>query len=152
MIRVSRLAIAAAFVIGAVLFGADDAWAQCSISATPVAFGNYNPLSSTATVSTGTVSYQCLIALLPQVTLSRGSSLTFTPRTLKMGTETLNYNLFRDAGYGAVWGDGTGGTQVYQALVAVLTQVNLTVYAQIPPSQNVAAGSYNDSVVATIIF
>jgi spore coat protein U-like protein len=71
---------------------------------------------------------------------------------MRNGAEVLNYNLYREAAFQTIWGDGTGGTQTYTALAAVLLPVTVTVHAQLPAGQNVAAGSYSDSVVATIIF
>jgi hypothetical protein len=51
----------------------------------------------------------------------------------------------RDA-RGAVWGDGTGGTQSYSTPLTLLVPVTITVYGRVPAGQNVAAGSYGDSV------
>lgn len=125
---------------------------NCTISTTPVAFGDYNVLSAAPKTTTGTVTLQCTLGVNIIVTLSRGSSSTFDPRTMRNGAETLNYNLYRDAAYQAIWGDGTGGTQAYSALATVLFPTTVTVYAQAPAGQNVAAGSYSDAVVATIVF
>jgi spore coat protein U-like protein len=125
---------------------------NCSIGTTPVAFGDYNVLAASPKTTTGTVTYQCTLGVNIIVTLSRGSSSTFNPRTLRNGAEVLNYNLYREATFQTIWGDGTGGSQTYTALAALLVPVNVTVYAQLPAGQNVAAGGYSDSVVATIIF
>jgi spore coat protein U-like protein len=125
---------------------------NCTISTTPVAFGDYNVLSATPNTTTGTVTYQCTLGVNIIVTLSRGSSATFAPRTMKNGSEVLNYNLYREAAFQTIWGDGTGGTQTYTAAATVLFPTNVTVYAQLPAGQDVAAGGYSDAVVATIIF
>jgi spore coat protein U-like protein len=125
---------------------------NCSISTTPVAFGDYNVLSATPKTTTGTVTYQCTLGVGIIVTLSKGSSSAFDPRTMRNGAEVLNYNLYREATYSTIWGDGTGGSQTYTAAATVLFPTNVTVYARVPAGQNVAAGSYSDSVVATIIF
>jgi spore coat protein U-like protein len=125
---------------------------NCTISTTPVAFGDYNVLSSTPKTTTGTVTYQCTLGVNIIVTLGRGSSSAFDPRTMRNGAEVLNYNLYREAAYQTIWGDGTGGTQTYTALATVLFPTTVTVYGRLPAGQNVAAGSYTDSVVATIIF
>lgn len=125
---------------------------NCTIGTTPVAFGDYNVLAGSPKTTTGTVTYQCTLGVNIIVTLSRGSSSSFNPRTLRNGAEVLNYNLYREATFQTIWGDGTGGSQTYTALAALLVPVNVTVYAQLPAGQNVAAGSYSDSVVATIIF
>lgn len=155
-VRSAVLARAALFAAITILSAASIAEAQlglnCSIGTTPVAFGDYNVLSATPKTTTGTVTYQCTLGVNIIVTLSRGSSSTFTPRTMTSGAETLSYNLYREATYQTIWGDGTGGTQTHTALATILFPTTVTVYAQLPAGQNVAAGSYGDSVVATIIF
>jgi spore coat protein U-like protein len=125
---------------------------NCTISTTPVAFGDYNVLSATPKTTTGSVTYQCTLGVNIIVTLGRGSSSTFDPRTMRNGAEVLNYNLYREATFQNIWGDGTGGTQTYTSAATVLFATTVTVYGQLPAGQNVAAGSYTDSVVATIIF
>lgn len=125
---------------------------NCSISTTPVAFGDYNVLAASPKTTTGTVTYQCTLGVNIIVTLSRGSSSFFDPRTMKNGAEVLNYNLYREATFQTIWGDGTGGSQTYTALATLLVPVTVTVHARLPAGQNVTAGSYSDSVVATIIF
>lgn len=150
---IARAAVVAAI---AILSTASIAEAQlglnCSIGTTPVAFGDYNVLSASPKTTTGTVTYQCTLGVNIIVTLSRGSSSTFNPRTMTKGAETLSYNLYRDAAYQTIWGDGTGGTQAYSTLATVLFPTTVTVYAQLPAGQDVTVGSYGDSVVATIIF
>jgi spore coat protein U-like protein len=69
------------------------------------------------------------------------------------GAEALAYNLFTDAARTSVWGDGTSGTSVYsRANPPNNSNVNLTVYGQIPPGQDVSAGTFSDTVSATINF
>ena len=92
---------------------------NCSISTTPVAFGDYNVLAAAPKTTTGTVTYQCTLGVNIIVTLSRGSSSAFDPRTMKNGAEVLNYNLYREATFQTIWGDGTGGTQTYTALATL---------------------------------
>jgi spore coat protein U domain-containing protein, fimbrial subunit CupE1/2/3/6 len=124
---------------------------NCTISATPVAFGSYDVLSASPVDSTGTITYECVIGFPIIITLSRGSSSSFTPRTMTSGAETLAYNVYLDAARTTIWGDGTGGTSSYSANT-ILLPVTVTVYGRVPASQNVAAGSYGDTLVATIIF
>ena len=128
--------------------------AACTISTTSVAFGTYDVFSAAPLDSTGTVTFRCgppdrnIV-----ITLSRGSSATFSPRTLRMGAEVLNYNLYNNAARTNIWGDGTGGTAVYSnANPPNNTNIPLTVYARIPAGQDVSGGSYNDTVVVTINF
>jgi len=144
----ARLALAAALVVA----GATGVEAACTISATGVSFGGYDVYNASPTDSTGSITYRCGNADKDiTITISKGSSSTFSPRTLKKASESLNYNLFRDAGYTLIWGDSTPGTSTYFLKNPPNnTDVVLTVYARVPATQDVSAGSYSDSVVVTI--
>jgi spore coat protein U-like protein len=69
---------------------------------------------------------------------------------MRSGTATLQYNLFTNAGRTLVWGDGTGGTSV--RTVGASRGQALPVFGRIPPLQDVASGSYSDTLVATFNF
>ncbi len=126
---------------------------SCTISASAVSFGTYNPLTPTPLDTTGTLTYQCDFIVLPSITLTTGSSSTYAARTMLSGTDALSYNLYQDAVHLLVWGDGTGGTLTYTALISVLNvPVSVTVYARVPAQQNAPAGAYADTVVVTIHF
>jgi spore coat protein U domain-containing protein, fimbrial subunit CupE1/2/3/6 len=51
-----------------------------------------------------------------------------------------------------IWGDGTGGTQTYSALIALPQSVVVPVYGRVPSGQDVAVGAYVDTITATILF
>ena len=121
---------------------------------TSVAFGTYNVFTTTADDSTGTITYRCnSTAANISIALSDGSSSTFSPRTLRKGSEVLQYNLYRNAARTTIWGDGTGGTSVYSlANPPNNSNVNLTIYGRIPAQQDVSAGNYSDTVSAVINF
>ena len=150
-----RVLIALVVAIG--MLHASEALAQspsCTISTLSVSFGNYNVFSGTALDSTGRVTYNCnSTAMNITVSLSKGSSTTYNPRTMRKGAEVLNYQLYRNSARTNIWGDGTGGTVVYsRADPANNTNVNLTVYGRITAGQDVSAGTFSDTVVAVINF
>jgi spore coat protein U-like protein len=118
-----------------------------------VSFGSYDVFAGAPTDTTGTVSFTCTGNADVTITLSKGGSSTFNPRTLSGGTDTLNYNLYKDGARTTIWGDGTGSTATYtQAGVPNNTAQNLTIYARIPAAQDVSAGTYTDSVTVTLDF
>jgi spore coat protein U-like protein len=133
--------------------------ANCTITTAPVAFGAYDPVvtnASTALNGTGTVSVTCTNGASTTVTLGQGlnagtgSTDAVPARRLTDGaTDYLTYTLYSDTNRSVVWGNtvGTGlantGSGVLQAL---------TVYGAVAPGQNVPAGSYSDTVVATVAF
>jgi spore coat protein U-like protein len=133
---------------------AGRAEAACTVSTTSANFGTYDVFSTSANASTATITYRCGSGdkdIL--ITLAKGTSSTFTPRTLRSGTEALEYNLYRDAAFSTIWGDGTAGTATYTIRNPPKNQdVVLTVYGKIPAQQDVAVGSYTDALIVTINF
>ena len=135
---------------------------SCSVSATPVAFGTYNPLSSSPQDSNGSIQLTCggLVGALVtyDVTLGKGlNSTTFSPRRMASGANLLDYDLYTTSGYSSIWGDGTGGSQSNSGSITILlvggTTNQLVVYGRIPGSQSaVRPGSYSDSVVVTVTY
>jgi spore coat protein U-like protein len=146
-----RIALAAALWLAA-----SRSEAACTISTTSVSFGTYNVYAATNVDTTGSVTYTCgLLTLNPiSIDLSKGVSASFNPRTLKNGSNALNYNLYMDAALSSIWGDGTGGTSHYTATLSPLSTyvVTLTVYGRVPALQDVATGAYAETIVVTVNF
>ncbi len=148
-----RAAVAAAIIL-VVLAGSRAEAAKCTVSTTAVTFGTYSVFAAAPTDSTGTVRFNCTGgAKSVVIAITRGQSTTFTPRTLKKGIESLAYNLFQDAARTVVWGDGTGGAQFYYAGDPPNNQdIDVTIFGRIPPSQDITAGAYADSVTVMVLF
>lgn len=147
----ARLAVVLAGVLLACL--ALPANAQCSATTLGVAFGGYDPFSGASVDSTGTVTVTCLVINSYSVALSRGSSGSYSPRTLVSGGNALDYNLFLNSSRSTIWGDGTGGTGVISGSIGLLLLPNNhTIYGRIPGGQNPAAGSYADTITVTVTY
>lgn len=131
--------------------------ATCSFSSViGVAFGTYDVFESTALDSTGSITIVCS-GLQPMdlitVDLGYGSGAVGTSRHMLNGMNTLGYDLFVDASRTMLWGDGSNGTVVLGPLsIANDTPTTWTVYGRIPAQQNVAVGSYSDSILVTVQF
>lgn len=134
---------------------AGTAWAACTLSTTPVLFGNYDVFLATATDSTGTVSISCdqNTRVVTAIGISPNSG-GFDPRQMKHGVlpDLLNYNLYTRANRQRIWGDGTSGTFTVRRRVNRNRPRNLRVQGRIPPLQDVSAGPYIDILVVTITF
>jgi spore coat protein U-like protein len=132
---------------------------NCIISTSDVAFGAYDPIvahASSALNGTGTVTVTCTsgasaIITLGQASHANPSSTDAVPkrRMHNSGSSKLSYFLYSNAGWTTVWGN-TAGTGV--AHTGIGTATAMTVYGQVTAGQNVAAGSYSDTVVATVTF
>jgi spore coat protein U-like protein len=133
---------------------------NCTISTAALAFGAYEPLSGAAAVNgTGTVTVACTSGLtgavvtLGQGLHAAGGSTDAVPlrQMQNGGTAKLTYKLYSDSGRTTVWGN-TAATGL-AASTGTGTNQNLTVYGTIDSGQNtLQAGSYADTVVATITF
>ena len=139
-----------ALAIAAVLLAAPAARAaSCTVGATGVAFGAYDSLGATALDSSGTVSWSCDTSSSVSIALGRGSSSTYLPRRLASGPSLADYNLYLDASCSTIWGDGTEGTSTWTGSG---TAGNIPIFGRVAPRQPLAAGSYTDTVVITIVF
>lgn len=143
------------------------AWAaaavSCVASSTSTAFGVYNPFSATPTYANGDVEVTCTLLSGGATTVnlvssySTGASGTYAMRAMISGANKLNYNLYFDAAYTSIRGNGTGGSATGGATLN-LTPGNPkgtatgTIYGRIPAGQDVAAGSYSDTIVVTITY
>jgi len=153
--RAQRLLVLAT----AIFSNCGTGWAACTVTATPVAFGQYRPTSSVATTTSGTITLVCtqLLTLLPSYTisLSAGGGSTYGNRRLASGTVFLRYQLYRDAGRQVVWGDGSGGSSTLTdtVLLSLLSSgKSYTVYGAISAGQNVAPGIYTDTILVTVTY
>lgn len=125
---------------------------SCNISVTGVNFGSYNVFGTSPVDSTGSVSFACGTSVRNiTVTLSTGQSSTYNPRTMIKAGEALSYNLYRNAARTNIWGNGTSGTSQF-SVGNPADNTTLTIYGRIPAAQDVSAGSYADTVTATINF
>ena len=126
----------------------------CLVSATTLNFGTYIPTSSTALTGTSTISVSCTSGSPYTTALNVGSGGgAFTGRTLLSGSDTLTFNLYRDAAYSQVWGDGTGSTYTVAGTGSgLLTANTITVYGQIPISQDKPVGTYTSLITVTVSY
>jgi spore coat protein U-like protein len=152
-VRPRTLLAACGAVIASVLVSALPALASCTISTTAVSFGTYNVFAASPLDSTGSVTYRCTARTPITIFLNKGGAATFNPRRMLKAAEALNYNLYLDASRTTIWGDGTGGSQAYSNASPPLNQnVNVTIYGRVQAGQDVSAGSYSNTITATINF
>ncbi len=124
----------------------------CVASATGIAFGTYQPLHPADTVSVSMITYSCTgVKGRVRIALSRGESGTFARRIMHQGNRKLEYNLYLDATGTSIWGDGSGGSQIYVANGPPDgAPVNLIVYGRVQARQDASSGLYRDIIFVTI--
>jgi spore coat protein U-like protein len=143
-------------VIG--ILNADISLSQCTIGTTAVSFGNYDVFLSIPTDATGTITVNCLRREnKATVTLGVSStSGTFNPRRMKRsgGNDLLDYNIYTDPARTLILGNGTGGTSDIGLKRPTGPPAdwseNIIIYGRIPPGQDVSAGTYSDTLMATV--
>lgn len=143
MNRLSR--IGAALAAGSL---AAPAAAVCTVTPQGVSFGSYDPLSSSAHDGAGNINVTCDTLSTFTVSLSTGSSGTFTQRQMTAGAAFLGYNLYTDLMRTTVWGDGVTTSNV----TSTGTNVDLPVYGRMPALQNVEANAYADTITVTVVY
>lgn len=127
--------------------------AVCSVSATNLAFGDYNSGDSSARNSTSTLTVTCTNGQSYAVALGAGvgAGASVNARKMTSGAQTLNYGLYTNSPHTTVWGDGTLST-VTVAGTGNGNAQSLTVHGQIPAGQQVANGSYADTITVTLTY
>lgn len=135
--------------------------ANCTIATSAVAFGSYDPIVTHKTAAlngTGSVTVTCTNGSSGTITLGQGlnpvtgtggSTDAAPQRQLASGTNRLTYQLYSDSARTVVWGN-TAATGVVRTGTGAADAV--TVFGQMPANQNKPAGSYTDTVVATVTF
>jgi len=133
---------------------------NCTITTTPVAFGNYDPLSASPDNNSGTVVITCTRGAVTNVTLGDGNNFNVTRRMIS-GGNFLNYELYQPPStvpgtactYAAPVRWGLAGGQIFTPGAAPTKAARTyNVCGQIPAGQDLAAATFGDSVVATVNF
>ena len=129
--------------------------ANCTISTAPVAFPAYDPVVANASTNddgTGSVIIICTRGSTATIGLGLGLNVSGSQMRMKDATtDYLNYALYQDSGRATVWGNSGAGL-LSPVAAPDKNPRTFTVYGRIPSAQDVPAGSYTDTVVATVNF
>ncbi len=156
------------------LLASTTTWASCTsalsagtcsatVSATVLAFGNYDPnsgiakdVASTVTISATMFGASILTTISYTISLSAGVTGSIADRRMTGGSgggSSLSYNLYTTSNRDVVW--GTNGVADSLSAIAIILGTPIskayTVYGRIPASQYVSSGSnYVDTVIVTV--
>jgi len=141
--------------------------ANCTISTSPVAFGNYDPIGANKTAdlnSIGTITITCVKGTAPTVALGLGNNASGSTRrmlnTVNAGNY-LQYELYQPTSTApnascsfpgaTVW--GTGGANLFNTGSAPSKSPRTyNVCGAVPAGLSPIIGNYQDTVVATVNF
>ena len=126
----------------------------CSVTASALTFGSYNPTSGSPLDGTSTISVYCTVGSAYTVALDIGTGGgAFATRTIANGANVLDYNLYTSNARTTVWGDGTGATSTVAGSGAgLLTPSSQTVYGRVSALQDKPAGTYTSTITVTVNF
>lgn len=132
--------------------------AACTVSSSGVAFGTYNPFSTSPTDATGDITLTCTAGSgsgAYSVGLSVGGGSSYSARRMTSGSNLLPYQVYSNAARSTVWGDGTAGTSTATAgdnRPQVGGSTSLPIYGRIVAQIAVAPGSYSDTLTVTVVY
>ncbi|HEY2165312.1 MAG TPA: spore coat U domain-containing protein [Gemmatimonadaceae bacterium] len=126
---------------------------SCQIDGGSLAFGNYDPVAGNAVAPLDAetiIVLTCTKGTPAVLALNAGGHAQGTLRFMANGTNLLNYDLYQDSGRNQHWGDAPGDTLTVGPSTG--DPRSIYVYGRVPANQDVQVGSFNDSVVATVLF
>lgn len=126
-------------------------YAACSINSANFAFGGYSIFNDSDKTSSASINVSCTTTTNINIQLNPGNSGNYASRYMLQGTSKLYYNVFLDVGMTSVFGDGTSGTSQYSGIVGT-TPINIPVYGKIPAKQQIAMGTYIDTLTVDLFF
>jgi spore coat protein U-like protein len=127
---------------------------NCTISTVALAFGSYDPVVANASANldgSGTVVVACTKGATATIGLGNGGNYSGGRRMGDGSSNFLTYELYHEAARTTVWTNAGGGLLSTGAAPSK-TARNFTVYGRVVSNQDVPAGNYSDTVVATVNF
>jgi spore coat protein U-like protein len=131
---------------------------DCVISSSNIAFGSYDPTTSTALTAQGAITAKCTKGDVVTVALSQGansaiaSTAAVPVRQMASGTNMLPYHIYLASTGTTEWGTGASNQPVAQTSLSVNTPLSFVTYGSLPAGTDVPAGSYSDTVTATVSY
>ncbi len=127
---------------------------NCTISTVAVGFPTYDPIVTHATAAdnstSGSVTIACTKNTAASIGLGQGLNYSGSNRMSDGASNYLTYGLFQDGSHNLPWTDSGLGLQ--SITPTSKDPITYTVYGSIPGNQDLPAGTYNDTVLATVNF
>jgi spore coat protein U-like protein len=121
--------------------------ANCTIANATLNFGAYDPVVTNAVADldgSTTMTVACTKGFAPTIGIPAAG------RTITGGGDTLTYELYKDAGRTAVWGDSGAGLLTPPA--PGKSGAAFTIYGRIPGAQDVGVAAYAGTIQVTVNF
>lgn len=131
--------------------------AACSVSASTLSFGTYNPVLAAVLDATTNVNVTCTSGSAYNVGLDAGLGVGATVANRLMtrisgGSDTIAYTLYQDSGHTTVWGNTVASNTI--AGSGSGSAQALTVYGRIFSSNatTIPPASYSDTITVTVTY
>ena len=127
---------------------------NCTITTNAVSFGAYDPIVAQASANldtTGSVVIACTKGAVTTIGLDTGANASGAIRRLGSAGSFLTYELYQDSARATVWSNSGAGLLSIVAAPSKAART-YTVYGRVTGGQDVPAGTYTDTIVATVNF
>ena len=129
--------------------------ANCTITATTIGFGSYDPVTAHATANLdaqGSLTVACTKGVNPSVGLDNGTNGTGeSVRRLAGNGSYLTYELYKEEARTNAWRN-LGSGLLSLGTAPSKSPRTFPVFARLPGGQDVPPGTYTDTIVATVNF
>ena len=124
--------------------------ANCQVIQVPNIQFSCAPSLAGSCQTSNTLGINCTPSQNIHASLSAGQSNSFSPRSmLSAQNNSLKYNIYLDANYQSIFGDGTQGTGIINTTCN--GNCNFVLYSS-TFGNNVQAGNYADNVILTVSY
>jgi spore coat protein U-like protein len=129
---------------------------RCTIVASDLAFGVYDPFVANAQVgldAAAALTVTCTRGLVGAIAVDAGlnGGAAGSGRQMASGSQRLIYQIFKDPSRTTVWQAGPSGAAAI-SLGGAKSPERIALFGRIPPGQVVLSGRYTDTVTATVQF
>jgi spore coat protein U-like protein len=128
---------------------------KCTISTQPLAFGNYDPVLANATAPLDvqtTITVACTKGTSVNIAMDAGDNAAGSLRRMVDGRRAfLAYEVYKDSSRTQRWGDGLG-ERLDGGIAPSRDPRQFIAYGRVPGGQDVAEGTFQDTVVVTVQF
>ena len=154
------LAVLACALVCGIAGAATAGTPSCTVSASGVAFGPYDPADDADAAGDIDVFCTCVTGndctdLPYSLEIQAGLSGSTTARALLPGgggAQTLSYGLFQDSGRTANWGTGVEAVGRTYPIALYGSSQRTQVYGRVPQGQYVPAGTYGETPAIALFY
>jgi spore coat protein U-like protein len=143
-------------------FAAEDGTINCTITCSNIVFTSFNPYDSTPETSTGSIAVRCANTGTSTRTVEYfigiigGNSNNYSARVAKNGTNSLSYNIFKDAARTQIMGDTSNGTVYISSTMSIVRNGsrtdNYTIYGRVPVQPLARPMTYTDAIQCGVLY